>query len=215
MLSPPPGQALTGRLGPAPPFFPEPRPGSYTQVDGCVPTGNGFIAYGGSTKAGQAEQPILWSSADGTSWQELSTTFTGISGSPPVGLETAPLDGVAVGTTTWLGVSGDGDAPTQVWPAPVGGEAGAGFTPAGLWSSVDAGNTWQQLETNTAAFAGTVFAQADAAAYVGQQPIIAGTVDGQLAVWTGTQARLRAGTARRHHHEHLRHQPGRHHPEQQ
>ena len=175
-------------------FLPGTANGSYTQVDGCLWTGNGFIAYGGSTGTGQLEQPVLWGSADGTSWQELSTTFTGPSGGAPVGLETAPLDGVAVGTTTWLGVSGDGDAPTQIWPAPVGGEAGAVFTPAGLWSSSDAGNTWQQLDTDSPAFMGTVFAQASAAAYVGQEAIIAGTVDGQLAVWTGTQASAPSGS---------------------
>ncbi len=175
-------------------FLPGAPNGSYTQVDGCLSTGNGFIAYGGSTGNGQAEQPVLWNSADGTSWQELSTTFSGPSGGQPVGVETAPLDGVAVGTTTWLGVSGDGDAPTQIWPAPVGGAAGALFTPAGLWSSVDAGNTWQQLATSTTAFAGTVFAQAVAAAYVGQHPIVAGTVDGQLAVWIGTPASATTGS---------------------
>jgi hypothetical protein len=58
--------------------------------------------------------------------------------------------------------------------------------PAGLWTSGDAGNTWQQLGTLTPAFTGMVYAQADAAAYVGQQPVVAGTVDGQLAVWIGT-----------------------------
>ena len=94
-------------------FLPGTANGSYTQVDGCFWTGNGFIAYGGSTGTGQTEQPILWGSADGTSWQALSTTFTGLSAGAPVGVETAPLDGVAVGTTTWLGVSGGGDAPTQ------------------------------------------------------------------------------------------------------
>jgi hypothetical protein len=176
-------------------FLPGAASGSYTQVDGCLFTGNGFIAYGGSTGNGQSEQPVLWGSVDGTSWQQLSTTFTGLSGGSPVGLETAPLDGVAEGTTTWLGVSGDGDAPTQVWPAPVGGQAGAVFTPAGLWSSVDAGSTWQQLATNTPAFTGTVFAQALAAAYVGQQPIVAGTVDGQLAVWIGTPASGPSGSS--------------------
>jgi hypothetical protein len=31
-----------------------------------------------------------------------------------------------------------------------------------------------------------VYAQADAATYVGQQPVVVGTVDGQLAVWVGT-----------------------------
>jgi hypothetical protein len=176
-------------------FLPAAAGGSYTEVDGCLFTGNGFIAYGGSTGGGQSEKPVLWNSADGTSWQELSTTFTGPTGGQPAGAETAPLDGVAAnGTTTWLGVSGDGDAPTQVWPAPVGGSAGAFFTPAGLWTSIDAGNTWQQLATTASAFTGTVFAQAIAAAYVGQQPIVAGTVDGQLAVWVGTPASATASS---------------------
>ena len=49
-------------------FSPGAAPGSYTQVDGCLFTGNGFIAYGGSTGNGQTEQPVLWGSADGTSW---------------------------------------------------------------------------------------------------------------------------------------------------
>jgi hypothetical protein len=31
-----------------------------------------------------------------------------------------------------------------------------------------------------------VFAQAGVAAYVGQEPVVAGTVDGELAVWVGT-----------------------------
>jgi hypothetical protein len=31
-----------------------------------------------------------------------------------------------------------------------------------------------------------VFAQAGVAAYVGQDPVVAGTVDGELAVWVGT-----------------------------
>jgi hypothetical protein len=175
-------------------FLPASPSGSYTEVDGCLSTGNGFIAYGGSTGRGQNEKPVLWNSADGTSWQELSTTFNGLDGSQPVGIETAPLDGVANGPTTWLGVSGDGDAPTQVWPASVGGSAGAFFTPAGLWSSIDAGNTWQQLATTAPAFRGTVFAQAVAAIYVGQQPIVAGTVDGQLAVWVGTPASASGNT---------------------
>jgi hypothetical protein len=31
-----------------------------------------------------------------------------------------------------------------------------------------------------------VYAQTDAAAYVNQEPVVAGIVDGQLAVWVGT-----------------------------
>jgi hypothetical protein len=167
-------------------FTPAPPAGSSTTVDGCLSTGGGFLAYGDSTGAGQVEQPQLWTSSDGTVWQQDPATFTGLGGGGASGPQSAPLDGIAFGTTTWLGLSGDGDEPSEVWPAPVGGAAGARFTPAGLWTSYDAGNTWQQLGTLTPAFTGTVYAQADAAAYVGQEPVVAGTVDGQLAVWVGT-----------------------------
>jgi hypothetical protein len=167
-------------------FTPTPPSGSSTTAEGCLFTGGGFLAYGESTGAGQVERPQLWTSSDGTLWQQQSATFTGPGGSGPSGPESAPLDGIAFGTTTWLGLSGDGDAPSEVWPAPVGGAAGAQFTPAGLWTSDDAGNTWQQLGTLTPAFTGMVYAQTDAAAYVNQEPVVAGIVDGQLAVWVGT-----------------------------
>jgi hypothetical protein len=167
-------------------FTPTPPSGSSTTVEGCLPTGAGFLAYGESTGAGQVEVPQLWTSSDGTVWQQQSATFTGPGGGGPSGPQSAPLDGIAFETTTWLGLSGDGDEPSQVWPAPVGGAAGAQFTPAGLWTSDDAGNTWQQLGTLTPAFTGMVFAQAGVAAYVGQEPVVAGTVDGELAVWVGT-----------------------------
>jgi hypothetical protein len=174
-------------------FSPTPPAGSFTSVDGCLWTGNGFLAYGESTGSGQIEEPVLWSSSDGATWQEQPTTFTDVSGGSfsngslsNMGLQAAPLDGIALGPTTWLGLSGEGDLPTQVWPAPVGGSAGAQFTPAGLWSSVDAGSDWQEVSTNVPAFSGTTYAQVDAAAYVGQRPVLAGTVDGHLRVWVGS-----------------------------
>ena len=104
-------------------FLTSPPGGSTTTVNGCLSTGNGFIAYGGSTGGGQVEQPALWTSSDGTAWQQLAATFTGLGGGGPSGPEVAPLDGIALGTTTWLGLSGD-RLPSEVWPAPVGGAAG-------------------------------------------------------------------------------------------
>ncbi len=166
-------------------FSPSPPTGSTTTVNGCLSTGNGFIAYGGSTANSSVQQPVLWSSTDGTVWQQLSASFSQLGGGAPVGWEAAPLDGIATGTTTWLGLSGDGDLPSQRWPAPVGGSAGAQSTVAGLWSSRDAGNTWQQLDTAVPPFEGATYAQADVAAYVAQQPVVAGTVDGRLAIWVG------------------------------
>jgi hypothetical protein len=159
--------------------------GSSSSVDGCLSTGNGFIAYGGSTGSGVAEQPAVWTSSDGTAWQQSKATFTGVDGNPPAGPEVAPLDGIALGATTWLGLSGSNDSPSEQWPALVGGTVGEQFTPAGLWSSVDAGGSWQQIDTAVPAFKGELYSQADVAAYVGEQPVVAGTVDGQLAIWIG------------------------------
>ena len=186
-------------------FSPTPPGGSSTAVYGCLSTGNGFLAYGESNGRYEPEQPVLWTSQDGISWQQAGTTFYGAPaqgplatssksssntvGVPPTGPDIAPFADIAVvGTTTWVAVSGAGDAPAQAWPAAVAGTAGADFVPAGLWASVDAGDSWQQLQTALPAFSGDFYAQADAAAYVGEEPVVAGTVDGRLAVWVGTPA---------------------------
>jgi hypothetical protein len=68
----------------------------------------------------------------------------------------------------------------------VAGTAGAPapITP-GLWTSLDAGNTWQQVITDLPVFASTYFAQADLAQYTGLDPVVAGSVDGRLTVWLG------------------------------
>lgn len=166
-------------------FLPTPAAGSFSSVEGCFYTGNGFIAYGETASADHAARPVLWSSSDGTAWQELSTTFNGVAGGQPTGPQTAPLDGVATGTTTWLGISGDEDLPTQAWPAPVGGASGLAVSPPGLWDSTDAGNTWQELDTSSPVFDAASSSQADQAVYVGHEPVVAGTVDGRLAVWVG------------------------------
>ncbi len=184
-------------------FSPAPPPGSTTRLYGCLPTGNGFLAYGESNGHQELQQPSLWSSTDGVSWQQVAAGFAGApvpsaTGStpeaqhanppPPHGPAIAPLQDIALGTTTWLGVSGAGDAPQQAWPAPIGGTAGAGLVPVGLWSSTDAGNDWQQLATDLPVFASNYYAQATGAAYVGREPVVVGTVDGRLMVWVGAPA---------------------------
>lgn len=174
------GSSWTGGI-----FTPAPPAGSTTSVEGCLWTGNGFIAYGETGYAG-VEQPVLWVSSDGITWTEMPSTFTGLASNQALGAQAAPLDSIVWGTSTWLGLSGQGDLPWQVWPVPVGGLAGAEPTPLGLWSSVDAGNSWQQVATSVPTFTPALFAQADAAISVGQHPVVAGTVDGRLRVWVGT-----------------------------
>jgi len=165
-------------------FSPLPPQGSSTTVDGCLSTGNGFIAYGGTVR-GATGQPVLWTSSDGVNWQQMPSTFSGLGSGGAFGPQAAPLDDIVWGTSTWLGLSGEGDLPTQVWPAPVGGEAGAVPTPAGLWSSMDAGDTWQQTATQVPGFMGALFSQVDVATSEGQRMVVAGEVDGRLHVWLG------------------------------
>ena len=45
-------------------------------------------------------------------------------------------------------------------------------------------------------FEGATYAQADVAAYVDQQPVVAGTVDGRLAIWVGKPVGALGGKAR-------------------
>ncbi|MGC8626300.1 MAG: hypothetical protein ACP5VR_01895, partial [Acidimicrobiales bacterium] len=54
-------------------FSSSPAPGSSSSMDGCLFTGNSFIAYGGSTGDGYALEPALWASPDGTVWDEEPT----------------------------------------------------------------------------------------------------------------------------------------------
>jgi hypothetical protein len=177
-----------------PGIFTPPLPaGSTTKVEGCLSTGNGFIAYG-ETGNTLVEQPAVWNSSDGINWQLASASFTGLSNGP-LGDQAAPLDGIGTGTSTLLGWSGQGDLPWQLWPALVGGAAGAEPTLAGLWSSVNAGTSWQQMDTDVAPFTGSLFAQADAVTFENQQPVVAGIVDGRLTVWVGTPVVVPGGPA--------------------
>ena len=179
-------------------FSPLPPAGWATTVEGCLSTGTGFIAYGG-TSNGASEQPLLWGSSDGVNWQQMSSSFTTLAQGAPGGVSglgagTAPLDAIEYGTSTWLGLSGQGDLPSQVWPAAIGGAAGAIATPAGLWSSFDAGSNWQQVATAAPSFGGALFSQVDAAVSVGQEVVLAGEVDGRLRVWLGTPTSTSTGS---------------------
>ncbi len=169
-------------------FSPAPTPGSTTAIYGCLTTGNGFIAYGETNSAGGTQQPAIWTSPDGVSWQQQQSTFTGAFGGAPTGPEVAPLQVIALEGTTWLGVSGGDNLPGDLWPSPVAGAA-AGPAPVtpGLWTSLDAGNTWQQVMTELPVFGSTYFAQADVAQYSGLDPVVAGCVDGRLTIWFGTK----------------------------
>ena len=162
-------------------------------VEGCVATGTGLIAYGEKGTAGRAPHPALWSSTTGTTWQPLSPSFTGTTGNGPVGPQSVPLTQIATGASAWLAVSGAGDLPDQTWPAPVGGEAALALVTPGLWASADGGTDWQQLAATGPPFSASgLGSQADAALLVGAgaspMALVAGSRDGQLALWAGSPA---------------------------
>lgn len=62
-----------------------------------------------------------------------------------------------------------------------------------MWLSTDGGSSWQAVDTATPPWLGTDGSSAGLVAFAGSTPVLAGTVDGQLAVWTGSPTRPSAG----------------------
>jgi hypothetical protein len=74
---------------------------------------------------------------------------------------------------------------------PDGGGLPPGLIPttggsSGVWRSADSGRNWQRLDTPGPPWSGVEPARFDRVAWTGPTPVVAGTVDGRLAVWTGT-----------------------------
>jgi hypothetical protein len=55
-----------------------------------------------------------------------------------------------------------------------------------LWRSADSGASWQRLDTPAAPWLGAEATRFNRVAWLGPTPVVAGVVDGRLAVWTGT-----------------------------
>lgn len=149
-------------------------------VSGALGTGDGWVVVGGRRAAADVasdDEPVLWTSPDGVSWDEVGPEGLGVPGRTGTvrGGCTLP-DGttVAVG---WSGTSGQTSTTAQVWTrhddqwsvtAPVAGDgwlAGCASTPAGTvatgqvgtdhqWFSAD-GTTWTPLELAADATLGT------------------------------------------------------------
>jgi hypothetical protein len=65
-----------------------------------------------------------------------------------------------------------------------------GLTPTGsgtpgMWRSADSGANWQRLDTPGLPWLGAESPLIDRVAWFGPTPVVAGAVDGRLAVWTG------------------------------
>jgi hypothetical protein len=169
---------------------PDPRPTASDAMAGCAPATPGsesaappattpsgptttggpagapvFDAFGTSTVAGAEPGPEYWTSASGRAWTtQMSSPF-----GPGVPF---PADEVVRSSPAWLA-------------AAAGGPGGFPSSALGLWRSADSGASWQRLDTSGVPWEGSQPAQIDRVAWFGTVPVVAGQVDGRLAVWTG------------------------------
>lgn len=177
---------------------PGPAAGSFESISGCARTSSGLVAWGSSTTSGGVSVPAVWRSATGSSWTRLSVaTFS--AGSP------APLTDLAASGQVVMALAepdpADGPDPIEPGPVPTAGPAASAVTPApvgpaptlengqlGLWLSSDGGTTWNAVDTAAPPWLGNSGSQVGLVAFAGHTPVLAGTIDGTLAVWTGVAA---------------------------
>jgi hypothetical protein len=158
---------------------------------GCAATATGFVAYGEMPGPDGQQVPAVWSSPDGSTWTSLPAPTL-------ASAESAPFTDVDVQGSTWIAVSG-GATPASATAGPAGG-AGDRLVPAadavaatgpdgdaGVWLSADAGVSWSQVDTTSAAWAAGESLSTDEVASTGSNLIVVGQVDGRLAVWSGTR----------------------------
>jgi hypothetical protein len=144
---------------------------------GCVTTATGFEAFGEATLEDGRAVPAFWTSTTGTTWTRLAASPFG-AGFP------FPADRVVSGSAGWFAVGGADPVPSWVLAA-------ESRDRSGLWLSsndTDEGSGWLAVDTRGTAFGDEGRASIDAVALWGLEPVVAGELDGQLAVWTGSPA---------------------------
>lgn len=167
--------------------------GSDEAMDGCTAAGHGVLAWGQAPGAGGA-QPALWSSSDGTSWTRVAPGSRHQSSVIPPGAG-GPWTDVAVSGSSWLAVGGSPPATLALpddprwasdspYPSPPSAAATAPSGGAGVWLSTDAGAAWQLVASDTAPWTGAELSTT-VAAWAGANAVVAGDVNGGLAVWVG------------------------------
>jgi hypothetical protein len=163
------------------PASPSPEPYVGASMEGCRVTGSGFEAYGEATLADGTTVPAYWTSTSGTTWVHATNNPFG-SGFP------FPAEAVTNGTATRLAVGGAEPVPSWVMAAQPA-------TPSSLWESVDGGTSWLAADPDGTAFGDGGRPSIDEAAWWGSVPVVAGELDGQVAVWTGSLAPATPGSA--------------------
>ena len=153
------------------PVSPGPAAGTREMMDGCAPTGSGLVAWGASGGAGGVSVPAIWRSGTGASWSRASV---GAFSPGSIG----PITSLALNGSDWVAAADPRTAP--------GPSATLDNGQAALWVSPDGGSTWQVVDTFTPPWLGSDSSAVTLVAYAGRTPVLAGSVDDQLAVWTGT-----------------------------
>lgn len=181
--------------------------GGFETMSGCARSADGLVAWGGATTAGGASAPAIWRSTTGAAWNRVDVTafdrgspspLTDLAAYANVQLAVAdpdPADGpVATSPAPTAGAAG-ATTPAPTGPAATGASAGAvGPSPTlengegGLWLSTDSGSSWQAVDTATPPWVGTDGSRAVLVGFAGSTPVVVGSVDGRLAVWTGAPA---------------------------
>ncbi len=157
------------------PVSPSTRAGTDESIAGCTPSGSTataagasapeFDAFGWTASSDTDPGPAYWVSGRGKAWTAQGASPFGASFPFPT------IDVVRTGGV-WLAAVGDADAD--------------GTEPSSsLWWSTNAGSTWQRLDTGGPAWLGFTPARIDRLTMLGPLPVVAGELDGRLAVWVG------------------------------
>jgi hypothetical protein len=173
---------------------PAPSAGTTQLMAGCEPTVNGLLAWGAASDGSGPAGPALWRSSDGATWDRVDASGFGSGPAAPLvslGSSGPDLVGIASADPTAEG-SASGILAAAGPGAPLASGADLGLEPSlgggqeAVWLSTDSGDTWQQVDTSADPWLGDQTSTVAAASFTpAGTPVVAGSVDGQLAVWWG------------------------------
>lgn len=176
--------SLTGTHWKAAAMVASPAAGALEWMVGCTQTGSGFVAYG-ATGASGGLVPAVWASPDGTRWTLLDTSNLGHAAP-------APITSLGVSGSRWIAVAGSGSPESLTISAHLPYGTALLYPPsvsgAAVWISVDAGSSWQRVDSGDPVWESATAASVERAGFAGSTAVVAGVVDGRVVVWTGTPA---------------------------